>query len=1137
MSVRTRTMRRARAAALALLAAAGAAAAQDAATLEQQFREPTAAARPRVWWHWIDGNVTAEGITRDLEWMRRIGVAGFQLFDVGRGYPAYVEQPATFMSPQWLALVRHAAAEADRLGLEMTLASADGWSETGGPGVQPAAAMKKLVWSETALHGGRRYSGRLPLPPSANGPFQDLAMQPPFKIAGEPKWDQPVPRTPYYADARVVAYRETVREPARATARASAGAPDAALLRDGRFDRAFVLPVAPAQGENWLALDFGRPVTVRSLRLGMLWPEGKGSALPEGSVQAGDDGRHWRTLAPLPDPGSAAGLPVYTLALPETRARWFRVRVAPSKGFSLPGLPARSIEEFRFTEMDFAAAARPNRYEAKAGYATLRDYEAAATPDSGAAIDPASVVDLTSLLHADGTLDWTPPPGDWTVLRFGYSLTGAVNRPATAAGSGYEVDKYSAREVRGYLEGYYGPVLAALGPLSGARGLRAVLTDSWEAGQANWTPAMLDEFRARRGYDPTPWLPVLADRIVGSAAASDRFLWDFRRTLADLLAEAHYGTVAAFAREHGLDYYGEAMGVGLPTTGDGLQDKRYPTVPMAEFWQVPPELPSFPNHVADVREAASAAHVYGQNLVAAESFTSFPFPGTPAPYATTPRLLKPLADRFMALGVNRFVIHTAPHQPLERAPGFTLSMIGQYFSRHETWGEQARGWMDYLARSSQLLQQGRYAADIAYFYGEGAAVTVPDGAATDPAIPPGYGYDFVGRDMLLQDFRVQDGRLVAPSGVSYRLLVLPASTASLSLPLARKLRELVAQGAVLVGPRPLRAAGLADGDAALAAVAGELWGDLDGRMRTRRDYGRGRVYWGLPLADVLAAEDLAPDVRFEGEGAERMVTLHRHLPDGEIYFVANQGGAPVRLDARLRASGYEAELWRADDASIAPASFRQENGRTVVPLALGAYDAVFVVLRRPTTLAERAVAAPDERTLATLDGPWTLRFMPGRGAPDSVRLARLASWSESADPGIRYYAGTGGYETILDVPKRWLAGRPRLLLDLGEVHETAEVFVDGRSAGYAWKPPYRVDVGAYLKPGRNALRIAVANLWPNRFIGDRQPGATHRYAFSTYDDYWPGLARLPFDKDTPLLPSGLLGPVRLVAETQPWRNE
>ncbi|MGH8446980.1 MAG: glycosylhydrolase-like jelly roll fold domain-containing protein, partial [Solimonas sp.] len=342
---------------------------------------------------------------------------------------------------------------------------------------------------------------------------------------------------------------------------------------------------------------------------------------------------------------------------------------------------------------------------------------------------------------------------------------------------------------------------------------------------------------------------------------------------------------------------------------------------------------------------------------------------------------------------------------------------------------------------------------------------------------------------------------------------------------------------VLVGPRPQRVAGLADGDAALDAVADELWGPLDSRANTRRDYGKGRVYRGLALTDVLAAEALAPDLRFEGEGAAKMAALHRTLPDGELYFVANQGDASVHVDVSLRVNGLAPELWRADDASIAPATYRQQDSRTIVPLSLGAYDSVFIVLRKPAVQAARTFDAPATRALMTVDGPWTLRFMADRGAPASVQWPRLASWSDSADVGIRYYAGTGGYETAFDISKRWLAAGERLWLDLGEVHETAQVFVNGQSAGYAWKPPYRVDVTALLKPGRNALRIDVANLWPNRFVGDRQPGAIRSYAFSTYDIYWPGLTRLPFKADTPLLPSGLLGPVRIVSETQPWRNE
>ncbi len=1119
---------------LAALFAIGAASAAEPAAndpLAQRFGQPAASARPRVWWHWIDGNVTRQGISRDLEWMKRVGIGGFQLFDVGRGYPALVEHPVRFMSPDWLDDVRFAAAEADRLGLEMTIASAGGWSETGGPWVRPEQAMKKLVWSETHLHGGEPFHGTLAQPPSGNGMFQDLPSRPDLDFRGEPKSKPLRPAVSWYADTRVVAFGLPAAGEPAPVASASAGTPDAALLRDGRYDQAFVLPSAGPDQDSWVQFDFGAPTTIRSLRLGIAWPEGTASPMPAGSVLASDDGVQFRTVAALPPPATAANLPIYTLALPETRARYFRIAVRPGSGAILPGI-SRTIGEFRFTEIDFSGVARPNRYEAKAGFSLLTDYDAVRTPDvdTRAVVDRGSVIDLTSRLRAGGRLDWTPPRGEWLVLRFGCSLTGQVNRPATDAATGLEVDKLSARDVGDYLERYYGPILGALGELSGARGWRNILTDSWEAGQENWTPALLAEFKARRGYDATPYLPVLADYIVGSAGSSDRFLWDFRRTIADLLAENHYRTIGEFARRHGLGYWGEAMGTGLPTMGDGLQDKRYTTVPMGEFWQVDPAKPNDPKHVADLREAASAAHVYGQNIVAAESFTSFPLPGMPPPYATTPRLLKPLADRVMALGVNRFSLHAAVHQPLEQGPGFTLSFFGQFFSRLETWGEMADGWIGYLSRASQLLQEGRAVSDIAYFYGEGAPVTVPDNAVTEPRIPAGYPFDFVGRDMLLQDLRADAGGLAAPSGVTYRLLVLPSNTTRLSLPLLRRLRELVAAGAVLTGPRPEGTPGLS-GDAEAAKQIQAMWSGLDGEHTVRR-YGKGRIYCGLPLEQVLAAEGIEPDVRFTGEGAEHLVAIHRRLDDGELWFVANQSDAALQAEGDFRVAGRQAELWHAEDGRIEPASWRQQSGRTMVPLRLGPYQSVFVVFRKAAVQAAYDMTPAEETVLATLEGGWDLSFQPDRGAPPSLHLDALASWTAQADPGVRYFSGVVAYSKEFEADPQWSASGRRIVLDLGELHEVARIRLNGVDLGTAWMPPYRVELAAALRPGRNELRVEVANLWPNRIIGDLQPGAPRSYAFSTFNLYMPHVIKLPYAADTPLLPSGLLGPVRLLSETQ-----
>jgi hypothetical protein len=1105
------------------------AAADDA--LIEGFRAPPQLARPRIWWHWLAGNVTEAGITRDLEWMQRIGIAGFQMFDADFGAPALVEKPIGFMDDRWVSLVRHTSLEAHRLGIEMSLA-APGMMESGGPWVKPEQAMKKLVWSEMTLQGGERFNGVLPAPPSVNGPIADMPN--PAEFVGAPSGGYAKDDPRYYADIRVIAYRLPLEEKELRPAAASASSPidNPSRLWDGRLDEPVVLRCMDMASECWLQFDFGKPTTIRSLQIAVDWRHFSDPSVPQGMILASDDGASFRELRKLPEaflhdvrPGevnydafSRSYPPVFTLALPETKARYFRLRVEPGSRYVFHGQPRESVPEIHFTEANFSSVARPERFEAKAGFAILPYVEKLITPDvsPGVSIDPRSVIDITHLMRPGGKLRWTPPSGAWRVIRFGYSLTGRKN-DARPAAQGLEVDKYSAVDVRHFLESYFDPVLAAVCSPDTSCALRNVLLDSWEAGQANWTPQLLQEFTRRRGYDPTPYLPVLADHIVGSAEQTERFLWDFRRTLADLLAENHAGTIAAFAKERGLGFYGEVMGLGLPTMGDGLQQKRFPTVPMAEFWHVPAAQPSAGVIVADLREAASAGHVFGRNVVAAEAFTALP---VMADYTVTPWKLKPIADRALLHGINQFVIHTAVHQPFEQGPGVSLGPYGQHFNRHETWAELAKPWMDYLARASYLLQQGRYVADIAYFYGEGAPITVPENAATDPAIPNGYGFDFLSRDMVLQDLSVANGRLVTSSGMSYRILVLPASTERMSFALIQKLRQLVEAGAVVVGPRPTAPAGLGDSEVSVASAARELWADLDGRDRNERAFGKGRVYWGIPLAQVLKTLGAAPDYAFTGEGARELGAIHRRFEDSDIYWVANQSNAPARVEASLRIQGKEAEIWHADTGARQPASYLEMQDRTQVPLELGPYESVFVVFQKPARAAERQVLASKTIPVAEITGDWEISFEPGRGAPPSARVVGLRSWTESADPGVRYFSGVGTYIKQIEIQRGWLSKGRQLILDLGRVAEVARVSVNGRDAGGAWKPPYRVDITDVARPGMNTLKIEVANVWANRLIGDLQPGAAQKYAFTTN-------TRVPFTPTSPLVPAGLLGPVRI----------
>lgn len=1096
------------------------------------FQTPPQQARPRVWWHWMNGNVDNQGIRLDLEWMHRVGVGGVHIFDVDLGTAQYVDKPAAFMSPQWLDSVRYAASQAQRLGMEVGISGGSGWSESGGPWVRPEQGMKKYVWTETRIDGPRRFTGTLAAPSSVSGPFQNIPIHPQAEFAPLPDGSpggKPYSRVTFdvprwYADAAVIAYRLPDGEaalPARSVT-SSAGSFNPALFDDGDFDTAQALPVSndPAQ-PAWVQVEYAQPVRAQAVTLSLGQVQ-----IPDGAIKVSADGVHFETVATLPGSvhgGLSTNTGVRTYAFAERKVRFVRLELATPARAMLDDIMGKPLKkQHDIAEFSVAVSARVHRFEDKAGFSIAEEYDSLATPAAapGMAVRSDSVIDLTSKLRADGGLDWDVPAGRWAIMRLGYSLTGQTNDPATQQGVGLEVDKLDRAHVTSHFENYLGPLQKTLGPLMGATGLSHLVMDSWEANQQNWSEGMLAEFRRRRGYDPLPWLGVLGGRVVDSAEASDKFLWDLRRTIADLIADNHYGAAVDVAHKHGMQVYAEAMGVNLPTTADGLQSKGRADIPMGEFWDRQPGDKPVANQVSDIREAASAAHIYGKPLVAAESFTATPM--IPA-LSRSPRDLKWIADQYLALGVNRFVIHTSVHQPFEnRKPGVSLWLFGQHFTRNETWAEQAGPWMDYLARACYLLQQGRAVNDVAYFYGEGAPVAAPFGEPDRPGVPDGYGYDYVNAEVLLQRASVREGRLALPGGASYRLLVLPATTTAISLPLLRKLQQLVRDGAVLLGPKPRTTTGLGQpGDQAeLTQIAAELWGDADGRTVAEHRYGKGKVVWGREVGAVLDGLGLAPDYAFSRQHADAdIVATHRSEDGGEIYFVANQKPRAETFEASFRVAGLKPELWYADSGRTAPAAYRIEGGRTVVTLALEAQGSVFVVFREKATAQQATLPAMTDRPLATISGPWKLDFVPGGGAPaGTTTLASLSSWSASSVDGIRYYSGSATYRREIHADAAWL--KKSVLLDLGDVQVMAQIRINGKTLPLLWKAPYVADLTGMLKPGRNALEVTVTNLWPNRLIGDAQPGVTQPVTFSTFK---------PYRADGKLLPGGLLGPVRLLS--------
>ncbi len=1117
--------------------------AQTPVDLESGFKNPPDSAKPRVWWHWMNGNVTKEGITADLEWMKRVGIGGMQMFDGSLGVPQFTDKRLVWMTPEWKDAFRHTGAEADRLGLEMSMAASGGWSETAGPWVKPEQGMKKVVWSETRVEGPLHFSAALPNPPSVNGKFQNIPAPPSFEMPemkGLPgaKQTTVAPATPnapapptqnatFYADTAVIAYRLPDKEIRMAdlhpVVTSSAGQIDSAGLMDGDLTKAVSLPYAPGAPNAWIELEFPQPFRAQAFSLTVgsgLFPFGV--SLPDGELQSSQNGTDWTTLVNLPGP-IQGNFPVRTYSFPETVAKFYRLLLVPPQPnpmLAMFGIP--SPNEFRIAELDLSSSPRVNLWEDKASFGTLLGSEGSATPtvSSNQVIARAGVIDLTPKMQKDGTLDWSVPAGNWIILRMGYSLTGEKNHPATPEATGLEVDKLSHQDVNSYVRTYVDMISGALGPYFG-KSFRYFLMDSWEAGQENWTEDMVTEFRKRRGYDPTPYLPVLTGRIIESADVSDRFLWDFRRTIADLLAENHYRNADDYFRLHGVGLYAEAMGTGLPTDGDGLLNKGQVDVPMAEFWTPLPGQQDTPDHDADVHEAASAAHIYGKPIVATESFTSMPFiPG----WGQSPFYLKPLADRHLAMGVNRIVFHTSDHQPFiddAHKPGITLWMFGQHYTRNITWAEQAVAWNTYLARSSYLLQQGHFAADLVYFYGEGAPATVPFWEDVRPAPPLDYSYDYVDADVLLNRISVANGRIVLPSGMTYRALVLPDDVDRLTLPVLRKIRDLVQSGAIVIAPRPGESPSLTDypvADSEIRNIANEVWGAIDGKSVTQHNFGKGKMYWGRTVQEILDLEKVAPDFEYNRPHIDtELVWIHRQADGSDIYFVANQKARSEDVETRFRVTGKEAELWHPDTGLIEPAEYKMENGRTLVPLHLDPDGSVFVVFRRASTSPSRTLPHPVSTQLATVEGPWQLTFPPNWGAPPEISLDQLVSWTTSTDYGVRYFSGTATYAKQVKAPKDWFHRGSKIMLDLGAVKEIAELSVNGKPVGgIRWKPPFQADITGLLKPGVNRIEIKVTNLWPNRIIGDQQPGVQKTYTWTDYR---------PYTKDSPLLESGLLGPV------------
>lgn len=1055
----------------------------SASALEKGFRQPPNSARPHTWYHLMNGNATKEGVTYDFEALAKAGIGGVQMFDVGMMPRGDVE----FNSPEWFDLVHHAASEARRLGLELCLPNCSGWTSSGGPWIAPSNAMKRLVFSETRVKGPAAFRKTLPRTRYDNGFYGDVAVlafpTPPAELAPAP-------------DLKV-----------------SLSGSSATLSADKPFR---------LQGVSF------------RLKHPWLWTAGA-----EAKVEVSQDGRTFSDAGCFTVQLSNTGH-----SMPPDRHHSFTrplTGCAVRLTFSAPC--AVTVESIR------GENGRRLRDLPQKTFVWRREESGAVPRDASVAEKDQTVpvggcIPLTSCMSSDGTLVWNVPKGDWTVLRIGYVCNGRHNHPASKFGGGLEVDKLSADAVEFHFNRYVGRLLKKLGPLAGdvVSGFNNLLVDSYEVGSQNWTHGFERAFEKSAGYPILPWMPVLAGYVVGSVEESERFLEDFRRAVADAFAENYASSLARLCHRHGLKFSLEPYG-NCPS--DDLQYGETADIPMAEFWS---EASSGDHSTVtrNSRTAATLAHVWGRRFAATESFTADP--GKGGRWLTTPFTVKAQCDRAYADGINRIIYHRFVHQPWPGnvyLPGMTMGRWGMHFDRTQTWWHLVGDWLSYQSRCQWMLQEGTFAADVLYYCGErtpNGGSFAEGGDAEAMKLPFGYDWD-VCATKALESLTVVGGRIVAPGGVRYRLLVLPMQKA-MSVRTLKAVEWLLDAGAkVCALSRPERAPGLKGGpgeDARVRKLVGKVW--AKGVMECRPSEA---------LARLGVTPDFASGEMDQKSGA---VYIHRTSAEADWYFVALNNRECRSFEASFRQTGRQPEIWDAEKGTVTDAPiWREENGRTVLTLDFPPSGSAFVVFRRPAVKGSGTkTAAAVKETVLAVDGGWSVTFpvdwYTGGSATKTLDLPSLEDWSTNGDPDIRHFSGTATY--VKRVPHSPISGA-RTILDLGKVKNFAVVTVNGKAFPALWRPPFRVDITEALDAKRDAfdLEVKVTNLWPNRLIGDDAMPVDCEWKGAVRDSVKEiGVKTIPewvkegrrsptgrntfttwrhWAKDEPLLPSGLLGPVAI----------
>jgi hypothetical protein len=1066
-------------------------AAQSGGALERGWRNPPNPARPHVYWLWLNGYVNPQTAREELQAMKDAGFGGVLLFDMGARGDKSATPPAgpAFLSPPWLKQFKESVDQARQLGLQVDFSVVSSW-DLGGHWIEPRHRSMGLYPVETSIEGGRQVDVLLPFPP-----------KPPAAPAGADG------KPAFWRDAAVLAVPSHQRSPGhdiviRLDPAAEHALTEAVLDNGNPGDSPVTATMSPVKDFSVAVSMTGKDSDFQEVLRDAL-PREAGArrfALPQGT-----HGRYVRLrLLSAHDTG---------------RVRWtlgeFGLFNAQGVNVALgyQGDPLRRGASIVRSTAPYGYGPEWNLDNVHDGDSTgPRGVFATADAPPFHLASPRDVADVTSYVDAAGRLKWNAPAGHWTILRYVIMNTGERLKVPSPNSDGWATDHFNPEATRAHMDYVVTKLKETFGDIQ-TSGLSNLYLASYEVVGPVWSPGLIAEFKRLRGYDMTPYLPAVFGARITSEDTTARFLFDYRKTLSDVLIGAYYRAARDVANRAGLGIKSEAGGPGPPVHNvpvDSLLANAAVDEIQGEFW------PFRPNADAlwVVKETAAAGHLYGKPLIHMEAFTSF------EAWREGPQDLKPGADRVFCEGANHMVWHTWTHAPPEAGKPGWVYLAGTHVNRNVTWWPKIKPFIEYLSRSSFLLQQGQFVGDVLYYYGDGGYRFIPP-RKEKPGLGPGYDYDYTNSDGILTRLSIKNGRFTLPDGTSYAVLVLPEER-ELPPPVLARIEQMVSEGGTVIGEKPLRAPGLEGypaSDGYIRDVAARMWGDLDGRTKTSRAYGKGRVVWGMTEREVLTSMGIGPDVT----ASAGIDFTHRRDRSTDIYFIRDTEGKAKTATITFRIADRAPELWDPVSGAMRNAtSWRRNGANTQVSVDLAANGSMFVIFRRPAPRKAPAPKKPPRLSQpVSIQGPWTVDF---DGGPAGVSFPQLVSWTAHSNGELKYFAGNARYRTAFQMPAGWRRSGQLAHLDLGRLWTIGEAWLNGKPLGIAWTSPFVLDATGALKDGENELVVEVTNTWFNRLAGDAKLPAAQRTTRTNVT----ASGGKPWSQQEPL-ESGLFGPVRIVA--------